>query len=245
MAEVLLDPKRKKALDEFVAAMKGLYGDRLTALYLVGEGATEPGSLGTRHLKLVAVMTELGMAGLERYAGIHAVWHNRGIAAPLMLTWEMMLSSTDVFPMEFLEMKEANVLLHGKDVLAGLDVGTGNLRRECEEQVKGKLLHFQQSYMEAGGDEALVTSLIAASIEPFTDVMRNLLRLMGMPVPVDREAIIRAFCARSGIEGRPFLDALRVRRDAVRLNKAEADALYAGYLAELVKLAEKVDKMEV
>ncbi|MBI5696490.1 MAG: hypothetical protein HZC51_12300 [Nitrospirae bacterium] len=245
MAELMLDEKRKKSLDEFVAAMKSLYGDRLTALYLVGDGATEPGSLGARHLKLVAVMSVIDMDVLGRYAGIHATWHGKGIAAPLMMTWKTIESSTDIFPMEFLEMKESNVLLFGEDVLAGLDVGTENLRRECEEQVKGKLIHFRQSYMESGGDEALIISLISTSIEPFADVMRNLLRLMGRPVPAGREAIIKAFCAEAGLDEHPFAEALRMRQGAVRMKKAEADRLYALYLAELVKLAEKVDKMEV
>ena len=245
MAELMLDEKRNKALMEYVAAMKGLYGDELVSLCLFGEGAGEPVGRGVSHLKLLMVLRQVGVSQLSRYASAHAKWHRIGLAAPLTLTEDMLHTSTDVFPIEFLEMKEAYVLLHGRDVLGGLSVGLDNLRLQCEEQVKGKLIHLRQSYMEAGGDPHALRGLVASSIAPFTEAMRNVLRLMGKGAPVDKETAIRQFAAESGLEATPFLDALHVRRAGYFPDKDDLTGLFGRYLAEVEKMAEFIDKFKI
>src|SRR5512135_68291 len=245
MAELMLDEKRKKSLLEFVEAVKGLYGDELVSLCLFGEGAGEPVGHGVSHLKLLLILKEVGMSQLSRYAAVHEKWNRIGLAAPLMLTEEMLDSSTDVFPMEFLEMKEAHVLLSGRDVLGGLSIGLDKLRLQCEEQVKGKLIHLRQSYMEAGGDRKALGGLVASSIAPFTDAMRNVLRLMGKGAPVDKESAIRQFCREASLEETPFLDALHVRRAGYFPDKDELEGVFGRYLAEVEKMAEFIDKLEI
>ena len=238
------DEKKGKTIKEFVVMMKDLYGEGLVALYLFGEEAVEPVSAGDRPPKMLAIMMDTGAGQLKKYASVHAKWSGRGIAAPLMMTEGMLKSSTDVFPIEFLEMKESNALLHGDDVLARLVIGTENLRRQCEEQVKGKLIHLQQGYMEAGGDRKALTQLIASSIEPFTEVMRNVVRLLGKDVPVKKEIAVGAFCLETGLDCTPFIEALKIRREGLKPSEGELELLFARYLDEVRRLAERVDKMQ-
>ena len=125
-----------------------------------------------------------------------------------------------------------------------------NLRRQLEEQAKGKLIHLRQSYIEAAGDKKKLGHLIAVSIEPFTEVMRNALRLYGKHAPVAKEEIIGQFCAESGIDPVPFNQALELRRQAsggglmgrVKADLDGLEALFSSYLEEIVKIAEKIDK---
>src|SRR5512143_672896 len=245
MAELMLDEKRKKALTEYVDAIKGIYGDELVSLCLFGEGAGEPVGRGVSHLKLLLVLGEVGMPQLSSYTAGPSKRHRIGLAAPLMLTEEMLATSTDVFPMEFLEMKEAYVLLHGKDVLAGLEIGLDKLRLQCEEQVKGKLIHLRQSYIEAYGDNLAMAGLVSSSIAPFAGVMRNVLRLMGKGAPVDKESAIKQFCAETGLNATPFLDALHVRKAGHFHDKDELTDFFGRYLAEVEKMAEVIDKYKI
>ena len=243
MAEkVKFDDKRASVLAEYVEMMKGLYGEELVSLNLFGEGAVEPPGQGGHHIKMLAVMTAVGPAQLGRYASVSAKWQKKGIPPPLMLTAEMLETSTDVFPMEFLEMKDAYVLLYGRDVLAGLEIGLDNLRREIEEQVKGKLIHLQQAYMEAGGDKKALSGLISSSVEPFCEIMRNAIRLKEDGAPVHKEPIIKQFCKGFGLDEAPFLEALGIRRLGLMPSRDELDALYARYLGEVTRMVEKIDK---
>ena len=141
------------------------------------------------------------------------------------------------------EMKESYKLLHGRDVLATLDISHENLRRQCEEQIKGKFIHLRQGYIEAYGDKKALTHLIAASIEPFTEVMRNILRLKGKGAPVKKDVIIKEFSKETSLDEAPFMGALAVRREGLTPSTDALDRLYAAYLAEVGRMAEFIDKM--
>jgi hypothetical protein len=235
------DEIKAGTLAGFADFMKGLYGEDLVALYEFGESAAETNH-GRRRMKLLAVLREVGPGELKKYRGAHPKWSKKGIPAPLMLTRQTLDSSTDVFPMEFLEMKETRKLLHGEDVLSSLDISLENLRRECEEQVKGKFIHLRQAYIESGEDAHALEGLIAASIEPFTDAMRNVLRLMGKEAHLKKEPAIRDFCRETGIDESPFIEALHVRKGHISLKKEALEDLYARYLGQVARMAEIIDK---
>jgi hypothetical protein len=239
----MMDEKKEKALADFTEMMKGLYGEELVSLNLYGEAAADEPGGNHRPVKLLAVLNMVGPSQLKKYAGVNARWLKKGIPAPLMLTQDTLKTSTDVFPIEFLEMKESYRLLHGKDILAGLVIGDENLRRECEEQLKGKYIHLRQEYIEVSGDKKAFTRLIAASVEPFTEVMRNILRLQGKGAPVKKDVIIKEFCRETSLDDAPFMGVLAVRRGGLSPSTEELDRLYAAYLAEVGRMAEFIDKM--
>ncbi len=241
-------PEKDMALDELAAFMEMKFGGNLIALYEFGESACVDWE--GNGLKILAVLKTLGTKELRVLSEDRRRWEKNGLPAPLMLTKETLFSSTDVFPMEFLEMKEANRFIYGQeDVLSGLDVPLSNLRLQLETQATGKLIHLRQSYLDAAGDKKRLAHLIAVSIEPFTEVMRNALRLLGRPAPVDKEEIIRSFCAESGIDPVPFNQALELRREMGRSSGGRAsldldglEELFSSYLGEIGRMAEKIDK---
>ncbi len=238
----MLDEKVEKALPAFTEEMKSLFGAELVSLNLFGEGAVGDAK---NHTKLLAVLSEVGPAQLKRYAGVHGKWLKKGIHPPLMMTEDTLETSTDVFPMEFFEMKESYRLLHGRDVLAGIDISHENLRRQCEEQVKGKFIHLRQSYIEVAADRKELAKLIAASVGPFTEVMRNVLRLQGDHIHIRKETIIKEFCEKTQLDDAPFMGALSLRRGADLPGMEQLERLYSAYLAQVGKMAEKIDKLEL
>ena len=241
-------PEKNRALGDLAEFMEGKFGDNLIALYEFGEDACVDWEGGG--LKLLAVLKTLGTRELRVLAEGRRKWEKNGLPAPLMLTKDTLLSSTDVFPMEFLEMKEANRFIFGQeDVLSGLEIPLSNLRLQLETQATGKLIHLRQSYIDAAGDKKRLAHLVAVSIEPFTEVMRNALRLLGKAAPVDKGEIIRSFCAESGIDPVPFDQALEIRREMgrssggrVNLDLDGLEELFSGYLGEIGKMAEKIDR---
>ena len=243
MAESCLDPKKERLLAEFSDAMRGLYGEDLVSLNLVGEAAMCEPDADRGQIKLVAVMREIGFQQLKKYREIGASWLKKGIHPPLMLTRETLDGSTDVFPIEYYEMKEAHRVLYGEDILSGLEISHENLRRQCEEQVKGKFIHLRQAYMDCGGEREPVARLISASIPHFAGVMRNIMRLTGMHVMAGKTDAVREFCAKFGLSAGPFEEALALRTSG-RVPPIEAvERLFGSYLKEVGRLAELIDKL--
>jgi len=238
-----LEGNMKRLVLELVAALREMYGENLLSVSVYGEAVSEGAAPGMPP-KMLVVLGAIGTEDLGRYAGIHAKWQKKGIAPPLMMTRGDLDTSADVFPMEFLEMKDSYQLLYGYDAIAHLEVKLSNLRLQLEEQVKGKLIHLRLGYMEAGGDRKALTHLIASSVERFAEVMKNALRLIGRPAPPVKETAIREYCALAGLDGGPFIEALKVRRGGLKPAKDELDSLFSRYMAQVARLAECIDKLD-
>jgi hypothetical protein len=71
----------------------------------------------------------------------------RNIATPLLFTPDLIKSSLDTFPMEFLSLKESYILLHGGDVLKDLNIRFDDLRYEIELQVKRRLMKIREEFL--------------------------------------------------------------------------------------------------
>ena len=52
-----------------------------------------------------------------------------------------------------------------------------DLRRACEAQARGHLVHLREGYIEAAGDRKTVSALVAASVAPFRALVANVARL--------------------------------------------------------------------
>ena len=90
-----------------------------------------------------------------------------------------------------------------------------------------------------------MAGLVSSSIAPFAGVMRNVLRLMGKGAPVDKESAIKQFCAETGLDSTPFLDALHVRRAGHFHDKDDLAEFFDRYLSEVGKMAEVIDKYRI
>ena len=89
---------------------------------------------------------------------------------PLVLTPAYIRSSVDVFPIEFLDIKENSILLTGVDLLKEIAIDLSRLREQCEREIKGQLVRFRGSFLEVEGDrkgmEQLVIKAISSLIFP-------------------------------------------------------------------------------
>ncbi len=54
------------------------------------------------------------------------------------------------------------------------------LRRACEVQARGHVLHLREGYIEAAGDTKAVANLVAAAVPTFRALVTNVARLEGI-----------------------------------------------------------------
>ena len=58
------------------------------------------------------------------------------------------LNALDVFPLEFMHLKEDSGLIMGRDVLEGIVISKDNLRHECEFYLRSNLLSAREHYLK-------------------------------------------------------------------------------------------------
>src|SRR5207244_9011573 len=102
--------------------------------------------------------------------------------APLLILVDELSRALDAFPLELNEIITTRRLISGTDLLASLAVPVEDLRRACEAQARGHLVHLREGYIEAAGDKKAISGLVAASVVPFRALVANVARLDGTSV---------------------------------------------------------------
>ncbi len=238
-----LDVRTRETIQKFTEEMDALFGKNLLSLLLYGSAVGDNFDPERSDINFLMIFPEIDMNILRRYAGVSGKWRKKKVATPLVLTDVYIMNSADVFPIEFLELKENHILLHGKDVLRELTVDLKNLKLQVEEQLKGKLLHLRGGFLDSGEKKEYLEKLMTSSLIAFVPIFRNVLRLMEKGVPVSRGTLFRDFCSEVGLDERPFFRVWDLKGGRTKPAKEEVIELFGEYLSQIERLVEKVDNL--
>lgn len=224
-------------------------GDGFRALYMYGS-ALRPGfDAKVSDVNLLFVVDALPHARLEAFAdaaGTLARAHGKRDKAglhfrPLLLTAEQVADSTDVFPIDFLDLAERRALLEGQDALAGVTVRRDDLRRHCEYELRAKLVGLRQAYVAAGGAAGAAHALLARAAGGSATLYRHVLALAGRPHDDAPDALAHAVAQAFGLEATALDAPFRARRAASPATETAARADLGRYLDALEQLVRAID----
>jgi predicted nucleotidyltransferase len=230
-------------LARFVLDCRALFGDELESVFLYGSAADEDFLPGYSDYNLGVVLHEVRPEHIHRAASKSRTWARARIAPPLFLDPAFIRESLDVFPIEFLEIKDAHRALYGPDPFLNLTVSLANLRQQCELEVKGKLLALYGGALRAGASRPKLLALATASLKPILLVLRNYLRLSGESAPRQLSTVLDRIEARAGLALPALRRLISVREGKERLRRAEVRPFFDAYVAEVRAIAGRLDAM--
>jgi len=226
---------------KFIEKFLELHGTNVLSFVVYGSAASGNFVPKVSDINVAAVLKILKFADLKKSLHLVKESKHHRITPPLFLTQEYIQQSLDVFPVEFLDLKEQHILLYGEDVLSSMNVDVRHLKLFCEEQIKGKLLRVRQSYLEIGLNARGKEALLKESLHSLIPVFRNLIRLGNPSVPSGKEDIFKILGQDYGIDSSVLLSVYRDRMNDERIAGGDIDLYLEKYLEVLEKLAAKVD----
>ena len=140
-------------------------------------------------------------------------------------------------------MKERNQVLHGRNVLEGLDIDYSFYRAQVEHELRAKLLRLRQ---KAGGvlsDRDLLLRLMVDSISTFCVLLRHALLLAGQEPKFEKRAVVEAAREKFGIDAQPFFTLLDLREEKVKARDLQPAPLFREYLKQVQAVVDAVDQM--
>ncbi len=218
------------------------FGDNLSALLVFGSAAVGDFLPGASDINLLVVLKTADLAALRAARGFRRRLAGQRVAAPLILSEEQIRNSADVFPIEFLEIREKRRLLHGRDPFARLRFGLKNLRHECEHELRGRLIRLRESYIESRPGAAALKSLLLAAHNANFPAFRAALRLKKTTPPVKKEDIAAQLARLFGLDAEVFRQLSDLRAGVFRPAEPELERLLDRYLSEVGKLVRAVDR---
>lgn len=240
MEELNLPDKFKHILKNFLEGLKSLYQEELISLVLYGSAAS--GEFVDRHSNLNALVI-LKNTDLENLKKASCVINKFRMLNPLFLTENYIASSTDIFPIEFLDIKENYQVLYGKDVLKDINIDTRNLRFQCEQELKAKLIHLRQLYLKIHKDKAALRNLLFKSFTSVLHILRNVLRLKGKKAPYRKQDILSGLTADFQIDAAIWQNILAAKNRELKLSHKETEDLFVNFSRELEKMVDTVDRL--
>ncbi len=199
---------------------------------------------GVSDINVLVVAKRLPAAALKSAGEVVRHWRERIPVSPIFATDEYLERSADVFPLEFLDMRDAHETIFGADPLAGLRVDPRFLRHQVEAELKGKLMRLRTAYASAAGEPIEVRELLRESLPSFRAIFQGALRLAGVAPPPQTAEVMRAVARTFGLDEDALEDVMAIHDARPAASGLDAEDAFARYLAAVERLAAAVDAWE-
>jgi hypothetical protein len=206
-----LAPRVRADAEAFLAELARAADGQLHSLYVVGSAAGPDWRPGRSDINTLLLLRTMDFSVLEALAPLGARFRRQLIAAPLVMDTHYVHRSLDVFPMEFLELRLLHETVAGEDLLAALPIARADLRRQCEREVKSRLVGLGQGYLGTGGDARRLGETLARAAAGYLPLARAVLFLLGQEPQRRGAEAIAALAAAAGPDAQVFAELLALR----------------------------------
>ena len=187
----------KKDLNWFVNNLKNELGSRLTSVFIYGScaGCGQP----LVNVDMMVIVDELCAEDICKCSRYVNQWVKNPNPVPVFMDKDEWFSSADVYPMEYIDIKESHKIVYGLDLISQVEVKNSDLRLQCEHTVKNILMRYRKFYALNPKNTLLAKSFVPA-IKDVIAVLKSILRLKNIPVPQNSAELLE-LAFRIGVEG--------------------------------------------
>lgn len=233
----------RKIIEPYLKKLLGIHRENIMSILLYGSATGKFYVPKQSDINLMVVFRELEFKELKSSLKVINEGISKKINAPLFLSLTHIETSKDVFPVEFLEIKENNILIYGKDLFSNMEIGQTHIRLFCEREIKGKLIRLREAYLEVGLKRKGIEALMKESMYSLMPTFRALIRLKGQRPSVDKENILGEVSNLYGLDKNVFIAILRDKMNDEKIAGQDVEIFFERYINEIKKLALAVDRL--
>ena len=215
------------------------------SVHIVGSALTRDFDPKTSDINSVVVLGKMDLKFLEFLAPLGKKYGRKRIAAPLIMTPEYIDKSLDVFPIEFFNITQLHLTVFGEDVFQALDISKSDLRRQCEQELKVKLIGLRQEYISAAGDQKILARGFSESFAGYMPLFKSIILLLGKEPPRNNADILSMLEEVSGIRTEVFKIVLNLKKKKTKPSIEQLTRVFEDYYAALENLGDITDALAI
>jgi len=241
MKEPNLPNNISKIVVSFVDSLKSIYGDGFVSAVLYGSAASGEYARKYSNINLAIVLKNTSIASIKKAARI--VNRNKFSAInPVFFTENYINKSLDVFPIEFLDIKENHTVIYGADPFKDIHVDLKNLRFQCEHELKSKILNIKRMYLN-NKNNFVLKNILFKSLTSSLHMLRNLVRLKGKTPSYKKEDVLNDISVEFGVDISGLKKILDARNKNSRLSFQDVEGFFENLVNVLEQLSDKIDSL--
>ena len=247
MADIALNnlkPTAAKIIEPFLDEVLEKYGQKIHSIHVTGTALTDDFDEKRSDVNSIIVLKEMDLKFLEFLAPLGKKYGKKRVGSPLIMTPGYINTSLDVFPIEFLNFKFIHSTIFGEDILENIEIERMDLRRQCERELKSKLIWLRQGYISSLGDKKILTEGFVRSITDYMALFRGIIVLAGKEPPVIQSEVITTLSDAVKIDTGVFAKVLKEKRDKIKLSIEELNTIFEDYYSATEKLGKIIDEIK-
>ena len=162
-----IDATVRHGYERMAGDFQRVFGNRFVALVASPGGAA------------AAFVASLSADDLQALGPLAEAWRRESAAVPLVMTPDEFRRSLDTFPLEYQSLLDHHVVIAGHPPFEGVRIQPDDLRRACEAQARGHLIHLRQGWIAQAAHHGGLADLMVDSSGPLRATLTNLARLHG------------------------------------------------------------------
>lgn len=230
-------------LEYYTQEIKNVFGGQLKSIVLYGSKASGEDVKTHSDHNILVIVESISSDKLALLSHATNKWVKAGNPPPMIFTTKELYTSADVFPVEFLDMKDGSKLLAGEDLLSALKVEDPNLKHEIEFDLRSKLLKLRQSYLALHGNNKALRMLLIDSISSFLVIFKHAVALFGRKRPLKKIDSLDILCEVAGLKHDVFKTIYEMKHGNKEALKISPEALMGEYMEGIEKIIEAVDSL--
>lgn len=240
----------QKTLDKFLENLKETFKERLSSVFLYGSCAVEDCSKSFSDINMMVIIDNLKAEDLKKSHKSVKAFAQKGKYLPIFMDKDEWFSSSDVYAIEYSDIKDRYKILHGQNLISNLSIEKTHLRFQCEQEVKSLLIRLRQTYVSKAFDTKAIKNLIQTSSKTFIVIFRTVLKLSNITVPKNHEDVVKLFADNIQNHGidfdcNLFLKILEYRKNPKAIKNDEIEELIQKMIDSTNYVLKYVDKIEI
>ncbi|MCH9023172.1 MAG: hypothetical protein IID32_10475 [Planctomycetes bacterium] len=218
-------------------------GDNLESLSVVGSALTGDFHPRKSDINTVAVVGKRSQKLLRQLAGYGSRMGKLRLQAPLLMTKEYIQQSLDVFGVEFLDFQLNHSTIYGADPFTELKFKKGDVRLQCERELKSALIKLRQGYIRAMGKTKIVGQLMIGCFSELLSLWRAELWLTDAERPKEAQPTLESAAAKFGFKTQGLKELLAAKKKHSHLPAQRVEGLFEELYELVDQMANRVNQI--
>lgn len=208
-----LPERTRQHLDRLCTQLTTDLGDKLQAILAFGSLARGAFDAERSDIDLVIVLKDDPPKALRSIGAALDLARNAARIEAILLRGDELDPASDVFPLFYDDIRRCNIVLHGTDPFAGLEIHDEHRRLRIEQELREARIRLRRAVAESGTTPLGLPGAIDRKVKQMRGPLHALLRLRGVEVGDELPAVLGASEKRWKIDLAP-LSRVRESTDA-------------------------------